>query len=146
VVFHVYGQDCVNAHASALGIQNKDLAKLFTVPGSWWDWQKPQFIITKRVDGDTVHVIIDLGFGLRYTTILRLFGINTPERGVQGWDKANAYLDAVIPKVTTIKTLKADKYGRFLAMLYVDTLNVNDDLVNQGLAVVYMADRAALGK
>lgn len=131
-------------HASALGIHDKDLAKLFTAPGSWWDWQQPQFTITKRVDGDTVHVVIDLGFGVRCTTILRLFGINTPERGMHGWAEANTYLDTSIPKITTIKTLKADKYGRYLAMLYIGTLNVNDDLVNQGLAVVYMADRAAL--
>ena len=35
--------------------------------------------VTKVVDGDTIDVIIDLGFDIMYKSRVRLFGIDTPE-------------------------------------------------------------------
>ena len=35
--------------------------------------------VTKVIDGDTIDVIIDLGFDIMYKSRVRLFGIDTPE-------------------------------------------------------------------
>ena len=35
--------------------------------------------VTKVVDGDTIDVVIDLGFDIMYKSRVRLFGIDTPE-------------------------------------------------------------------
>ena len=35
--------------------------------------------VTRIVDGDTIDVIIDLGFDIMYKSRVRLFGIDTPE-------------------------------------------------------------------
>ena len=35
--------------------------------------------VVKIVDGDTIDVILDLGFDIMYKSRVRLFGIDTPE-------------------------------------------------------------------
>ena len=35
--------------------------------------------VVKIVDGDTIDVMIDLGFDIKYKSRVRLFGIDTPE-------------------------------------------------------------------
>ena len=35
--------------------------------------------VTKIIDGDTIDVIIDMGFDIMYKSRIRLFGIDTPE-------------------------------------------------------------------
>ena len=35
--------------------------------------------VTKVVDGDTIDVIIDIGFDIMYKSRVRMFGIDTPE-------------------------------------------------------------------
>lgn len=108
--------------------------------------------IIKVIDADTVYVDIDLGFSVWHKTRLRLFGINAPELNTPEGREAKAYLtefleDQVV-MVETIKTKadkdKLDKYGRYLGILFVETVtdagditrfNVNDHLVEKGHAV-----------
>ena len=53
--------------------------------------------IGRVVDGDTMDVIIDLGFSIQYKTRVRLVGINTPEKRTRDLEekargiKASAY-------------------------------------------------------
>ena len=35
--------------------------------------------VTKVVDGDTIDVLLDMGFDIKYKSRVRLFGIDTPE-------------------------------------------------------------------
>ena len=35
--------------------------------------------VTKVVDGDTIDVILDMGFDIMYKQRVRLYGIDTPE-------------------------------------------------------------------
>jgi len=35
--------------------------------------------VVKIIDGDTIDVMIDLGFDIKYKSRVRLFGIDTPE-------------------------------------------------------------------
>jgi micrococcal nuclease len=94
------------------------------------------------VDGDTVDIDIDLGFHIHWKTRFRLYGINTPERGQPNWAEATQYVkNKVLNKDVIVHTFmdKGDKYGRFLAtILYEESHNLNQELIDAGLAVPYI--------
>lgn len=97
------------------------------------------------IDGDTIDVMIDLGFGIYHNARVRLAGIDTKElTDKDAANRANA-LDAkayvyrlVYGKDVVLKTSKKDKYGRYLAIVFVGTTNVNESLISSSLAVPYM--------
>lgn len=96
--------------------------------------------IDRVVDGDTVDVWVDLGFRIKTHQRLRLFGIDTPERGQENWAEAKAYLEKLLPKgsFATIETEKGDKYGRWIATIVnVDGEDVNKSMIDSGLAKYY---------
>lgn len=103
--------------------------------------------LIKVVDGDTVDVSVDLGFRLHQDMRLRLLGINTPELLSKSETErlaaqaARDYLRGLLEgKSLRIQTHKdgQDKYGRYLAVIFVDDLNVNQDLIKAGHGVPYM--------
>ncbi len=98
--------------------------------------------VTKVVDGDTVDLSCDLGFRIFSRDRFRLLGIDTPERGQPGWAEATAALKELLPygAVVKVKTDRPynDKYGRWLAVVHADGVNVNDKMVADGFAKVYM--------
>lgn len=93
----------------------------------------------KVIDGDTIDIEIDLGFSVKIKQRFRLARINTPERGKEGWTAATNYmLDNVFLNPVVIRSEKLDKYGRFLAELWVGDLNINDEMLRLGLAKEYV--------
>lgn len=96
-------------------------------------------VVVHIVDGDTLDVDIDLGFTCRSKQRFRLSGIDTPERGQPGWSEAREFLKArTLGKRAVINVTKTDKYGRYLAELFVDGENINDALLAAGLAKPYV--------
>ncbi len=96
--------------------------------------------VVRWVDGDTVDLVVDCGFYVRLETRFRLFGLDTPERGDDLYDTARLHAESLAPpgREVTVRTFKSpDKYGRFLALIEVDAVSVNDSLVASGLAVPY---------
>ena len=103
--------------------------------------------VTKVVDGDTVDVDIDLGFGvwLRDQRV-RLYGIDTPESrtsdpfeklyGKAATEFLKKWLDG---GDVTIKTHKdgRGKFGRILGELWVFDTNVNKKMIEEHHAVEY---------
>jgi len=101
------------------------------------------------VDGDTVDVMIDLGFNIVINQRLRLNGINTPEMHDKNPEKREAaqrakkYLeDILLGKNCILVTYKQEKYGRYLADVYLENsdktlFNVNETLMDLGLAEHY---------
>jgi micrococcal nuclease len=100
--------------------------------------------VKKVYDGDTITVDFDLGFGiiLRKQKI-RLLGINTPEvRGEsreQGLISRDRLRERILGKTVTIKTSrdKKGKYGRWLGEVFIKDENINQWLLNEGLASEY---------
>jgi len=95
-------------------------------------------------DGDTVTAVVDLGF-LHYQEMkLRLLGIDTPElRGPekeQGIVVRDILREMILGKEVEIHTRKdkQGKYGRYLATIILDEVNINEWLVDNGHAEVYM--------
>ena len=107
--------------------------------------------LVKVVDGDTVDVDIDLGFGvwLRKQRI-RLYGIDTPESrtrdkgekvyGLAAKDFLSKMLSTGEMSIKTHKEAKG-KFGRILRALFMKTsvgeLSVNQSLVENSHAVRY---------
>jgi len=100
--------------------------------------------IIKVVDGDTVDCILDLGFNIAFNTRLRLNGIDTMETNDKDIVKKELGLKAkarvielILNKDVTLQSFKTDKYGRYLANIYLGDINVNQLLITEGLAVPY---------
>ena len=102
--------------------------------------------VTKVVDGDTIDVVIDLGFDIMYKSRVRLFGIDTPESGTR--DKvekkygllAKQFLKDHLKGKIVIKTHKDNetgKFGRILGEIFVDGININELMCKKGHAVEY---------
>jgi micrococcal nuclease len=105
------------------------------------------------VDGDTIDVLIDLGFDILFASRVRLAGIDTPESRTKDLKEkalgleAKEYLKKALKdaKSVVIKTEKMDsseKYGRILGWIYVDdnTVSLNDMMINDGYAWGYLGD------
>jgi micrococcal nuclease len=105
------------------------------------------------VDGDTIDVLIDLGFDILFQSRVRLAGIDTPESRTKDLKEkalgleSKEYLKKALKdaKSVVIKTEKMDsseKYGRILGWLYIngDTESVNDKMINDGYAWGYLGD------
>ena len=95
-------------------------------------------------DGDTFRVELDLGFKLKYTTSVRLFGINTAEMKDKSdvAKQAKAKLQEFIRKNNgklIIKSHGLDKYGRFLGEVWGDETQptINKQMITEGLALEY---------
>ena len=106
--------------------------------------------VLKVVDGDTIDVVIDLGFDISFTSRVRLAGIDTPEsRTKDAREKilgveVKEYLKKALEGATdiVIRTEKVDsseKYGRILGWVFVNrqTDSLNMELVNKGYAWSY---------
>ena len=109
--------------------------------------------IENVVDGDTIDVLIDLGFDILFQSRVRLAGIDTPESRTRDLaEKAlgleskeylkKALKDAKSIIIKTEKMNSSEKYGRILGWLYIngDTVSVNDMMINDGYAWGYLGD------
>ncbi len=86
--------------------------------------------LDRVVDGDTVHVTLDLGFKIQHKEILRLAKINAPElstvAGKKSFDELKKILQDV--KFLIVKTNKTDIYGRYVADIFFDESGKETDL------------------
>ena len=100
--------------------------------------------ITKVIDGDTVDVVIDLGFDLSKKERVRLAGIDTPESRTRDAEEkvfgleAKAYLTERLEgsEGLIVKTEKDGKYGRMLGWFYSPRSedSINTEMVERGYA------------
>ena len=104
--------------------------------------------VTRVVDGDTIDVILDLGFSVLHKCRVRLYGIDTPESRTRNKDEkargklAAKFLEDSINngKQVILRSKLKDskgKYGRVLGEIIVDDININELMVKRYLAVKY---------
>ena len=110
--------------------------------------------IKKVLDGDTIDVVIDLGFDLAKTERVRIAGVDTPEKRTRDLEEKALGLDAtnwLKDKLT--QTIKGEdelvvrtelvggvgKYGRLLGWLYVgdSDVSLNEQMIEEGYAWPY---------
>ena len=111
--------------------------------------------VVKIIDGDTIDVILDLGFDIMYKSRVRLFGIDTPESRTRDVIEkeyglmSKKYLTNKLKsaKKISIKTYKGEetgKFGRILGDVFVDGKSVNLMMCNDGYAVKYYGQNKKL--
>ena len=110
--------------------------------------------IVKVLDGDTIDVIIDLGFDLYKKERVRIAGVDTPEKrtrdleekalGIDATDWLKNQLDGAISGeddlvIRTELDGGVGKYGRLLGWLYIgdETESINERMIQQGYAWEY---------
>jgi micrococcal nuclease len=109
----------------------------------WTAFDHQQFIVSRVVDGDTIHIQRQGSSG---ETIVRLLGVDAPEmhdpttgRPAHWAERAKSYVQARADRKNVTIVLEPietrDRYGRLLAYVYLsdnDCLNI--DLVHDGQA------------
>jgi micrococcal nuclease len=102
--------------------------------------------VTKVVDGDTFDATVDLGFYVFTAVRFRLYGLDTmeindrdPAKRVLAMQAKLFLVDKVLGKQVILQTYKTDKYGRWLAEVFLpdSTVSVNSQLLTERLAVPY---------
>ena len=101
--------------------------------------------LDRVVDGDTIDVHIDLGFGVwLHKQRVRLAGIDTPESRTRNLAEkalglaAKARLQELCGEQLMVKSLGKGKYGRILGVPYTkDGLDMCQQLIKEGHAVEY---------
>ncbi len=116
--------------------------------------------ILEVTDGDTLDLLVDLGFDPVYRRLkrARLYGIDAPEKNTEAGMAAKAYLVNLLPVGTTIRVNtikvksggeKVEKYGGYLVVLHMiedndddpATLSINDKIVAAGHAKAYFGGK-----
>ena len=108
-------------------------------------------IVERVVDGDTLKVQIDIGFGITVHEKLRLRGINTPELSTPEGERAKKFVAGLLPAGSAIvlksHRTRVDMHGRFVAdVFYIKEaahpreiiesgVYLNQELLDKGLAV-----------
>ena len=104
--------------------------------------------VERVVDGDTVDVVLDLGFDILHKCRVRLYGIDTPESRTRNLDEKargkmpGAFLKEAIEdgKKVVIQTKLKDsrgKFGRVLGNVVVDGININQSMIDYFHAAAY---------
>lgn len=92
--------------------------------------------VTNVVDGDTIDVVVDLGFKIKTAQRLRLARVDTPERHQADYDTAKKFTkDLLLNKDVFIRTHKVSKWGYYLV-----------DVIHQGQDVADILIAANLGR
>tara|TARA_R100001377_G_scaffold81205_1_gene60599 strand:+ start:340 stop:777 length:438 start_codon:yes stop_codon:yes gene_type:complete len=115
--------------------------------------------VKRVVDGDTMDVILDLGFDILHACRVRMAGIDTPESRTRDLDEkargklSKAFLKKSIKgKKVVLKTKLSDsrgKFGRVIAEVWAEfeegsLRNVNELMIKESHAVKYNAENKAL--
>lgn len=95
--------------------------------------------VTRIVDGDTFILLTADNRQER----IRLDGIDAPEKGQDFSEKARQHLASLIAgKSVRVEYRSKDMYGRILGTVYIGSVNVNDEMIRNGLAWQYKYNRS----
>jgi micrococcal nuclease len=116
------------------------LATLFVISGviyySFTDGSvgRETFFVEEVLDGDTLK--------LEDGRKVRLLGINAPESSMLFNKEATEFLrNEVGDKEVGVESYGVGKYGRTLAYVFVDDVNVNGVILSRGLGTLYYYER-----
>ena len=107
------------------------VAFFLLLPCLAWSWSGK---VVGVDDGDTITVL----HGKRPERI-RLYGIDCPEKRQPFGNKAKQFTSGLVfGNVVEIEPIATDRYGRTVAFVRVENINVNEELIKEGLGWVYL--------
>ena len=90
------------------------------------------------MDGDTIKVLEYQDDGSKKLYKIRLSNIDAPEKRQDFGKKSKKVLsDLLFKKWVYVNSSTKDRYGRYISTVYVDSININHEMVKRGLAWVY---------
>lgn len=111
--------------------------------------------LDRVVDGDTIDVILDLGFNVKMKERVRLSGVDTPEiwgpnaspegpgakQWVEDWFQSRT-LEGCTFRYCSYKYNQIGKYGRSIGCITAhrpnsEVITLNDDLLSEGIGEPY---------
>ena len=108
----------------------------FEAPHNFYKKETITGKVVSIIDGDTFKLLTQDSTLIR----VRLANIDCPEKKQPFSDKAKKFVSsAIFNKTVLLQVLKKDKYRRYIAnVIYNDSLNLNEELLKQGLAWHYV--------
>jgi len=110
--------------------------------------------VKRVIDGDTLDLVVDLGFEILTTQRVRLFGVDTPETRTKDLEEkalgkeAKEFVKLKVKgskKRIEITSEERGKFGRYLTMLYYfehgQKYCLNKELIRLGLAREYFGGK-----
>jgi len=105
-------------------------------------------LVDRVIDGDTIDLLVDLGFKTMIHLRVRLYGVDTPELNSRDEEQrklaklAKRYVQKQCPEGSTVYlyAYKTGKYGRWLGTVFNDAdaeKSINDLLIDEKLARAY---------
>lgn len=104
-------------------------------------------VVNRIIDGDTVEVIIDLGFSIKIKKTVRMLGYNAPELTSSNTEERElaqiakkCLSNLLYGKSIMLQTVKfnEDMYGRLLGIEWIETdKSINDQMLEFGVCVPY---------
>jgi micrococcal nuclease len=85
--------------------------------------------LDRVVNGDTIDVVIDLGFSITVKKRLQLIDADMPEPWHEGGPEASSKLGELLGRgITMVSTRTRDSFGRWLSTIWVEgeTRSVNE--------------------
>jgi len=135
------------------GLSAREANRLDSGDVATWDKQKETWtkdgeaddvycyegVVERVVDGDTLLVYVDLGFGLIRRQYLRFRGINTDELGTPRGKRARDFLLRQFKGSPSLqfKSRFTDKYDRYLSDIWKGKTYLNQALLTKDLADKY---------
>ncbi|MFO0109703.1 MAG: thermonuclease family protein [Alphaproteobacteria bacterium] len=132
--------------AKAITTQLQQTGRIPIAVSLWKDVDSNEITVEGKVekvkDGDTINLsgVFDI----------RLLGIDAPEHDQTckvngktwncGEEAAKFLTKLVLGKTVNCTNKKKEKYGRFLSLCTVDGKNINEIMIAEGLAVIYLAE------
>lgn len=97
--------------------------------------------VIRVIDGDTAEFKVNLGCDININMRSRLEGIDAPEKATKDGKISKKRLEDTLPigKSVVIQTTKdkKEKYGRYLVTVFVDGVNINQQLLDEKMAIFY---------
>jgi len=109
--------------------------------------------VERVTDGDTLVVDIYLGFSVTLEDVkIRMYGINTPESRTKNLEEKSAGIAAkkrltgLLARANRIelcvdKNKPRGKFGRVIAIVFADGININQAMIDEGHAVPYFGGK-----
>ena len=98
-------------------------------------WTVPATVLSVY-DGDTVHLLLDLGWHITLTARCRIAEINAPEMNTPDGVEAKAYAQSLLPVGATVTFTShcLDKYGRPLGSITYNGADFASKMLEAGHA------------
>lgn len=138
----IYQTDNTNEVQELLNIDEDDVS-YFTFEGT-----SVYAKVTDVYDGDTCTIIFKVGSKFRKYK-LRMYGYDTPEMRPRktipyreniiesAYKARNALRDKILKKIVVVNFFEEDKYGRLLGNVFLDDININKWMIDEGYGYEY---------